>query len=125
MRRIGSFFISVLCILALCSCGDKNSITRWQWTSAEVTAPDSFGNILGLTKANNDIFVASYSSLGRYKDGVITFLDTIYSREEPAMIYGITSYGDTLYLLTGEMRPQYTDNGEVRENPDFSGQYTY
>lgn len=124
MRRIGSFFISVLCILALCSCGDKNSITRWQWTSAEVTAPDSFGNILGLTKANNDIFVASYSSLGRYKDGVITFLDTIYSREEPAIIYGITSYGDTLYLLTGEMRPQYTDNGEVRENPDFSGQYT-
>lgn len=119
-------FTILLILLAalLCGCGEKVDVQRWLWSSEEITLPTDFGYVLAVASTENDVFAVSHTALGRYEDGKITVLDTIYSADAPAMVYGASGYGDTLYLLVGEMRPQYTEYGEPRENPDFSGKYT-
>lgn len=119
-------FTILLILLAalLCGCGEKVDVQRWLWSSEEITLPTDFGYALTVASTENDVFAVSHTALGRYEDGKITVLDTIYSADAPAMVYGASGFGDTLYLLAGEMRPQYTEYGEPRENPDFSGKYT-
>lgn len=119
-------FTILLILLAalLCGCGEKVDVQRWLWSSEEITPPSDFGYVLAVASTENDVFAVSHTALGRYEDGKITVLDTIYSADAPAMVYGASGFGDTLYLLAGEMRPQYTEYGEPRENPDFSGKYT-
>lgn len=119
-------FTILLILLAalLCGCGEKADEQRWLWSSEEITPPSDFGYVLAVAGTEDEVFAVSYTALGRYEDGGITVLDTIYSTDAPAMVYGASGYGDTLYLLVGEMRPQYTEYGEPRENPDFSGKYT-
>lgn len=119
-------FTILLILLAalLCGCGEKVDVQRWLWSSEEITLPTDFGYALTVAGTENEVFAVSYTALGRYEDGKITVLDTIYSADAPAMVYGASGFGDTLYLLAGEMRPQYTEYGEPRENPDFSGKYT-
>ena len=119
-------FTILLILLAalLCGCGEKVDVQRWLWSSEEITLPTDFGYALTVASTENDVFAVSHTALGRYENGEITVLDTIYSADAPAMVYGASGYGDTLYLLAGEMRPQYTEYGEPRENPDFSGKYT-
>ena len=119
-------FTILLILLAalLCGCGEKVDVQRWLWSSEEITLPTDFGYALTMASTENDVFAVSHTALGRYEDGKITVLDTIYSADAPAMVYGASGFGDTLYLLAGEMRPQYTEYGEPRENPDFSGKYT-
>lgn len=119
-------FTILLILLAalLCGCGEKVDVQRWLWSSEEITLPTDFGYALTVASTENDVFAVSHTALGRYENGEITVLDTIYSADAPAMVYGASGFGDTLYLLAGEMRPQYTEYGEPRENPDFSGAYT-
>lgn len=122
-RRLSIILILLGALLLLCSCGDKSSNARWQWSSDEISIPENFGSIRSITSVEGDIFVASYTALGRYHQGEITLVDTIYSLEAPAMVYGVTGYDATVFLLTGEMLPRYIDRGETQENPNFSGQY--
>lgn len=124
MRHRVFIVLVFLSILLLCGCGEKGEGQRWLWSSAEVTPPADFGYVLTVASTESDVFAISHTALGRYEGGQITVLDTVYSADAPAMIYGASGYGETLYLLAGELRPQYTENGELRENPDFSGTYT-
>ena len=122
-HRLSIILILLGALLLLCSCEEKSRNTRWQWSSKEIALPEDFGNIRSITSAEGNVFVASYTALGRYHQGEITPVDTIYSPKAPAMVYGVTSYDATVFLLTGEMLPHYTDSGEAQENPNFSGQY--
>ena len=124
MKKRFAILLTLLAALLLCGCGEKADEQRWLWSSEEITLPTDFGYALTVASTENDVFAVSHTALGRYEDGKITVLDTIYSADAPAMVYGASGYGDTLYLLVGEMRPQYTEYGEPRENPDFSGKYT-
>lgn len=124
MKKRFALLLTLLAALLLCGCGEKVDVQRWLWSSEEITLPTDFGYALTVASTENDVFAVSHTALGRYEDGKITVLDTIYSTDAPAMVYGASGYGDTLYLLVGEMRPQYTEYGEPRENPDFSGKYT-
>ena len=123
MKKRFAILLTLLAAL-LCGCGEKADGQRWLWSSEEITPPSDFGYVLAVAGTEDEVFAVSYTALGRYEDGGITVLDTIYSADAPAMVYGASGYGDTLYLLVGEMRPQYTEYGEPRENPDFSGKYT-
>lgn len=123
MKKRLAILLTLLAVL-LCGCGEKADDQRWLWSSEEITPPADFGYVLTVASTEDAVFAASHTALGRYEDGQITVLDTIYSTDAPAMVYGASGYGNILYLLTGEMRPQYTENGEPRENPDFSGKYT-
>ena len=123
MKKRLAILLTLLAVL-LCGCGEKADDQRWLWSSEEITPPTDFGYVLTVASTEDEVFAVSYTALGLYEDGKITVLDTIYSTDAPAMVYGASGYGDTLYLLTGEMRPQYTEYGEPRENPDFSGKYT-
>lgn len=124
MKKRFAILLTLLAALLLCGCGEKADEQRWLWSSEEITLPTDFGYALTVASTENDVFAVSHTALGRYEDGGITVLDTIYSADAPAMVYGASGCGDTLYLLAGEMRPQYTEYGELRENPDFSGKYT-
>lgn len=124
MKKRFAILLTLLAALLLCGCGEKADEQRWLWSSEEITPPSDFGYVLAVAGTEDEVFAVSYTALGRYEDGGITVLDTIYSTDAPAMVYGASGYGDTLYLLVGEMRPQYTEYGEPRENPDFSGKYT-
>ena len=124
MKQRLALLLTLLAAALLCACGEKADDQRWLWSSEEITLPTDFGYALTVASTENDVFAVSHTALGRYEDGKITVLDTIYSADAPAMVYGASGYGDTLYLLAGEMRPQYTEYGEPRENPDFSGKYT-
>ena len=124
MKQHFALLLTLLAAALLCACGEKADDQRWLWSSEEITLPTDFGYALTVASTENDVFAVSHTALGRYEDGKITVLDTIYSADAPAMVYGASGYGDTLYLLAGEMRPQYTEYGEPRENPDFSGKYT-
>ena len=124
MKRRFAILLILLAAALLCACGETANEQRWLWSSEEITPPADFGYVLTVASTEKDVFAVSYTALGRYEDGEITLLDTIYSADAPAMVYGASGYGDTLYLLVGEMRPQYTEYGEPRKNPDFSGKYT-
>lgn len=124
MKKRFALLLTLLAALLLCGCGEKVDVQRWLWSSEEITLPTDFGYALTVASMENDVFAVSHTALGRYENGEITVLDTIYSADAPAMVYGASGFGDTLYLLAGEMRPQYTEYGEPRENPDFSGAYT-
>lgn len=124
MKKRFAILLTLLAALLLCGCGEKADEQRWLWSSEEITPPSDFGYVLTVASTEDEVFAVSHTALGRYENGEITVLDTIYSADAPAMVYGASGYGDTLYLLAGEMRPQYTENGEPRENPDFSGKYT-
>ena len=124
MKKRFAILLTLLAALLLCGCGEKADEQRWRWSSEEITPPSDFGYVLAVAGTEDEVFAVSYTALGRYEDGGITVLDTSYSTDAPAMVYGASGYGDTLYLLVGEMRPQYTEYGEPRENPDFSGKYT-
>ena len=124
MKQHFALLLTLLAAALLCACGEKADDQRWLWSSEEITPPVDFGYVLTVASTENEVFAISHTALGRYEDGKITVLDTIYSADAPAMVYGASGYGDTLYLLAGEMRPQYTEYGEPRENPDFSGKYT-
>lgn len=124
MKKRFVILLSLLATLLLCGCGERADDQRWLWSSEEITLPTDFGYALTVASTEKDVFAVSHTALGRYENGEITVLDTIYSADAPAMVYGASGYGDTLYLLAGEMRPQYTENGELRANPDFSGAYT-
>lgn len=124
MKKRFAILLTLLAALLLCGCGEKADEQRWLWSSEEITPPSDFGYMLTVASTEDEVFAVSHTALGRYENGEITVLDTIYSADAPAMVYGASGYGDTLYLLAGEMRPQYTENGEPRENPDFSGKYT-
>lgn len=124
MKKRFAILLTLLAALLLCGCGEKADEQRWLWSSEEITPPSDFGYVLTVASTEDEVFAVSHTALGRYENGEITVLDTIYSADAPAMVYGSSGYGDTLYLLAGEMRPQYTENGEPRENPDFSGKYT-
>lgn len=124
MKKRFAILLTLLAALLLCGCGEKADEQRWLWSSEEITPPSDFGYVLTVASTENEVFAVSHTALGRYENGGITVLDTIYSADAPAMVYGASGYGDTLYLLAGEMRPQYTEYGEPRENPDFSGKYT-
>ncbi len=124
MKQHFALLLTLLAAALLCACGEKADDQRWLWSSEEITPPVDFGYVLTVASTENEVFAISHTALGRYEDGGITLLDTIYSADAPAMVYGASGYGDTLYLLVGEMRPQYTEYGEPRENPDFSGKYT-
>lgn len=124
MRHRTFIVLIFLSILLLCSCGDKDNNARWQWSSKEIALPENFGSIQSITSAEDDIFVASYTALGQYHQGEVMLVDTIYSSEAPAMVYGVTAYDATVFLLTGEMLPHYIDKGKSLENPNFSGQYS-
>ena len=124
MKQRLALLLTLLAAALLCACGEKADDQRWLWSSEEITPPADFGYVLTVASTENEVFAISHTALGRYEDGGITLLDTIYSADAPAMVYGASGYGDTLYLLAGEMRPQYTEYGEPRENPDFSGKYT-
>ena len=123
MKKRFAILLTLLAAL-LCGCGEKADDQRWLWSSEEITPPTDFGYVLTVASTEDEVFAVSHTALGRYENGEITVLDTIYSTDAPAMVYGASGYGDILYLLTGEMRPQYTEYGEPRENPDFSGKYT-
>lgn len=124
MKQHFALLLTLLAAALLCACGEKADDQRWLWSSEEITPPVDFGYVLTVASTENEVFAISHTALGRYEDGKITVLDTIYSADAPAMVYGASGFGDTLYLLAGEMRPQYTEYGEPRENPDFSGKYT-
>lgn len=124
MKKRFAILLTLLAALLLCGCGEKADEQRWLWSSEEITPPSDFGYVLTVASTEDEVFAVFHTALGRYENGEITVLDTIYSADAPAMVYGASGYGDTLYLLAGEMRPQYTENGEPRENPDFSGKYT-
>lgn len=124
MKQHFTLLLTLLAAALLCACGEKADDQRWLWSSEEITPPVDFGYVLTVASTENEVFAISHTALGRYEDGKITVLDTIYSADAPAMVYGASGFGDTLYLLAGEMRPQYTEYGEPRENPDFSGKYT-
>lgn len=124
MKKRFAILLTLLAALLLCGCGERADDQRWLWSSEEITPPTDFGYVLTVASTENEVFAVSHTAVGRYENGGITVLDTIYSADAPAMVYGASGYGDTLYLLAGEMRPQYTENGEPRENPDFSGKYT-
>ena len=124
MKKQFTILLTLLAVLLLCGCGEKADDQRWLWASEEITPSADFGYVLTVASTEDEVFAVSHTALGRYEDGRITALDTIYSTDAPAMVYGASGYGDILYLLTGEMRPQYTENGEPHKNPDFSGKYT-
>lgn len=124
MKKRFAILLTLLAALLLCGCGERADDQRWLWSSKEITPPADFGYVLTVAGTESDVFVISHTALGRYEGGRITVLDAIYSADDPAMTYGASGYGETLYLLAGELRPQYTENGEPRENPDFSGAYT-
>ncbi len=124
MKKRFAILLTLLAALLLCGCGERADDQRWLWSSEEITPPTDFGYVLTVASTEDEVFAVSHTALGRYENGEITVLDTIYSTDAPAMVYGASGYGDILYLLTGEMRPQYTENGEPRKNPDFSGKYT-
>ena len=124
MKQHFALLLTLLAAALLCACGEKADDQRWLWSSEEITPPVDFGYVLTVASTENEVFAISHTALGRYEDGKITVLDTIYSADAPAMVYGASGFGDTVYLLAGEMRPQYTEYGEPRENPDFSGKYT-
>ena len=123
MKKRFAILLTLLAAL-LCGCGEKADDQRWLWSSEEITPPTDFGYVLTVASTEDEVFAVSHTALGRYENGEITVLDNIYTKDAHEMVYGASGYGDILYLLTGEMRPQYTEYGEPRENPDFSGKYT-
>ncbi|MBQ0038384.1 MAG: hypothetical protein KBS74_06920 [Clostridiales bacterium] len=122
-KRIIAALLTMGMLLSLCACGTQH--TRWLWTKKTVDLPSDFGNVLALAQSDHGTYVASYEALGIWhsEDNSVETLDTIYSKESPAMVYGMAAQEKTVYLLIGEMLPQYTTADGIAENPDFSGRY--
>lgn len=126
MRKRLLTILLALTLLLLAGCGSKGAKeTRWLWSKAQVPLPAEFGYVQGIAKTDQDIYISGYAALGRWnaEGNTVELIDAVYQDDDPAMVYGISAFKDTAYLLTGEMLPHYTDGGEARENPDFSGTY--
>lgn len=127
MKKAFSFCM-ILCFafLALCGCTkNEEDSANLEYTAQEIDLPDAFGIIRGLASLEDQIAVASSARLGLFDltDHSFQELDiATLSNEE--MIYDIAARGNELYVLSGELPPVYTEDGERRNNPDFSGRYS-
>lgn len=127
MKRYIIATLLFLAMLLLCGCGAQQKAVeeRWLWNSEAITLPSGFDAPHALATAGDDIYVISYSTLGRWNeaDSSVATVDTLYREDAPVMVYGASGYGDTLYVLVGELMPEYTLDGQRRENPAYAGSY--
>lgn len=122
-NRIISALLALGMLLFLSACGEQD--TRWLWSNKAADLPEDFGNVLAMAQNDDGIYVAGYEALGVWnsEDNRIEKIDTVYGEKDPTMVYGVAAQGKTVYLLSGEMLPQYTTANGVGENPDFAGRY--
>jgi ABC-type glycerol-3-phosphate transport system substrate-binding protein len=126
MRRILAGIVSVVLLLSLCACREQaKDQTMISCEVDELSLPSDCGAIRALVRTENGVFIGSSTKLFFLPNGQEECLAISLGQaaQDNAFIYGAAALNGTLWVLAGQLPPQYTEKGAARENPDFAGDY--